>query len=184
MCRHDDGSVWRCSDGSQVHVQDQELLDGHTTLAMASVWELGVPLGPCVGPPLATPPAGDPGGFRKLAFDGATWMWALELTGDNRCGLQGTLLLPIDGARPDPTGLACGPLPWRAGGVQACRQTLAAELRARAVVEWPELSDHDRAGVVLSLERDPDPDATRVLTELAALDPTWAPRIERALSAR
>lgn len=165
-------------------VQDGQLLDGSNTIDVASTWDLGVPLGPCLGSPLALPPAADPGGFRKLAFDEDRWAWKLELSGENRCGLQGVLLLPLSGARPDPNGLACGPLPWRAGGIQACRETLAAELRARAVKEWPSLSDHDRAGVVMSLERDRDPDAQRVLAELAALDPEWAPRIEQALNAR
>lgn len=90
--------------------------------APASWRTLGGVLSACLGDPLRLPPAWDPGGAR--GYDGTDWV--LLFTGDNPCGLTGTLRLGAHRDGLDTDGLAVDGRPWARGGREA------AEARAKA----------------------------------------------------
>lgn len=144
---------------------------------------LGDVLTPCVGDPLRLPPARDPGGFRKLVW-GESAQWRVELSGINRCGISGALLLNTRVDHVDPAGLIAGGLPWFAGGAEAARAVLRAELRAEAPRQWATLPIAERILVIHKLERDPDPAAETVLLSLEALGDENAIDIRHAIERR
>lgn len=73
---------------------------------------LGRTLGACLMDPLGVPPAADPAGSR--GFDGKDWV--LAFTGDNRCGLGGTLRIDATADRADWRLLTVDGTPWSGGG--------------------------------------------------------------------
>lgn len=144
---------------------------------------LGDVLAPCIGDPLLLPPARDPGGFRKLVW-GESIRWRVELSGTNRCGISGALALDAGIDHVDPSGLVVGGLPWFAGGAEAARAVLRAELRAEAPRQWATLPLAERILVIHKLERDPDPAAEAVLLSLEGLGDENAIDIRRAIERR
>ena len=81
----------------------------------------------CVGDPLGSSPAGDPGLVRTLravappAADNAA-RWQLHFSGDNPCRLSGTLELSGRADRAWTRALTCDGLPWARGGAQRARE--------------------------------------------------------------
>lgn len=81
----------------------------------------------CLGDPLAHPPAGDPRGLRLLERDARGFTWRIELSGENRCGLAGTLRLAAQRDEADARGLDVEGRLWLEGGIEGARARLAAE---------------------------------------------------------
>lgn len=106
----------------------------------------------CLGDPLATPPAGDPAGFRLLHAREGQWAWSVHLSGANPCGLDGQIELAAHGHRVRTHDLRAATLPWADGGREGrssgretprtgrCRGPLAQGRRGRTS------PDHRRAG--------------------------------------
>ena len=160
----EDAEVFLAEDGAQVrHDPATSQIDG---VGVNHSWHLGKVLPACLVHPLALPPAGDPGGFRKLAWDGATGAWLIELSGDNRCGLEGRLVLELEGPQVDSSGLSVDGVPYKDGGMAKAQDHLRAWVRATARSSWADLTEAERRDVAHSLGHDPDPDADAVLAEL------------------
>jgi hypothetical protein len=90
--------------------------DGLVVEARTTWSTLGVGLSACLEDPLMVPPARDPGGTRTLVARGAEAWWELRLTGQNRCGLGGRLLLLGTADRGDWAELTVNGAPWDQGG--------------------------------------------------------------------
>jgi hypothetical protein len=98
---------------------------------------LGTELSWCLeGGALATPPAGDPGGFRLLSAtdppaEDPQARWVLHLGGANTCDLSGELLLSAQRDRVDSRGLTSGGQPWSEGGRVNALEILKANAAAK-----------------------------------------------------
>lgn len=123
--------LWRAESGEEAVA----LLAGETLLWGETAWpaawkRIGTELSFCLtGGPLASPPAGDPGGFRLLSAtsppqEDPEAMWLLHLTGENTCQLSGELLLSATRDRADSRGLLSGGKPWSEGGREHALEVL------------------------------------------------------------
>jgi hypothetical protein len=182
--------VWRSDDPPQSRIfviaGDRAILDlGGLDRQAATSWSrMGEPLSACIGPPLSLPPGRDPTGFRILAEDHEDYRWMLFFSGNNRCRFDGWLGLDVFGPGVDTTGLTVSGLSWATGGREEATRLLSAETRSRALLEWPDLPPDQRILLLGALSRDPEPEAARILRELARRDPASVPDIEQALSRR
>jgi len=113
----------------------------------------------CLGDPLALPPARDPVGQRIL--DGTTWV--LALSGQNACGLSGTLRLDVTRDHADWSDLSADGLPWANGGREAAQSHIRAALREVVRTRWETLDAEDRDDALRGLALDPHPDAKTLL---------------------
>jgi hypothetical protein len=116
-------------------------------------------LSTCLGDPLALPPARDPVGQRIL--DGATWL--LALSGQNMCGLSGTLRLDVTRDHADWSDLSADGLPWSKGGREAAQIHVRAQLREVVRTRWSTLDPDSRDDALRALALDPHPDAKALL---------------------
>lgn len=122
----------------------------------------------CLGDdPLAMPPGGDTGAFRKLQWDGRSGHWMLELSGLNRCSMKGVVALRVKKDVVDASGLVVDGVPWGEGGQFRGKQILRGELRDAALLHWTELPPEEQLRTLRSLRADPD--ATETLEELERL---------------
>ena len=121
--------------------------------------QLEGPFAGCLGDPLAVPPAGDPGATRAL--DGNTWV--LTFSGQNRCGIGGSLRLSALRNAADWSTVTVGGAPWAKGGREAALSYARAELRALVADKWSQLDREQREDALRSLATDPHPDAVRIL---------------------
>ena len=102
----------------------------------ASWRRLGTELSWCLeGGPLASPPAGDPGGFRLLAATGSPesdrdTRWLLHFEGTNTCALSGELILYARRDQVDSRDLSSGGMPWSDGGRVNALEILKANAEA------------------------------------------------------
>lgn len=123
-------------------------------------------LGVCLGDPLAVPPAGDPGGFRTLHQRDEAWRWAVNLSGDNRCGLAGPVELDATADRVGAVGLTVDGVAWSDGGREVARDRARVWLREHARQRWPLADEAERAQLLAALAKDPD--AATLVAELEA----------------
>ncbi len=130
--------LWRTEDG----VSEQVLVHGDALTWGEQPWSaswrrLGTELSWCLqGGPLASPPAGDPGGFRLLAATGPPGSdrdarWLLHFSGTNTCALSGELILYARRDQVDSRSLSSGGLPWSAGGRVNALEILRANAAAQ-----------------------------------------------------
>ena len=110
---------WERQDGRQMdllRVGDQVLAaDG--AFSWPARWRrLNGDLAACAGDPLALPPAGDPGALRVLIEEPSGPWWEVSWSGENRCGLAGSLRLRADAETVDATAVTVEGLRWGAGG--------------------------------------------------------------------
>ncbi|MEC7948062.1 MAG: hypothetical protein VX265_10885 [Myxococcota bacterium] len=110
----------------------------------------------CLGDPLATPPAGDPAGFRLLHARSDSWAWSVHLSGANPCGLDGQIELDAHGHRVRTHGLRAATLPWAEGGREAVVPVARRMARDAAEDRWPEADEAERARIIAALAKDPE----------------------------
>lgn len=140
--------------------------------------KLGELLNACIGDPLALPPAGDPGAFRKLVWSEEPY-WRVDLSGMNRCSLEGWIELELRRNSVPRADLRVDGLPLREGGAEKAREILDAALRAEATRLWPTL---DLEAQLLVLKRLSEmPEGKTPLEALLAESDAPQPPIELAL---
>lgn len=155
--------TWTTEGGATVTFDPQNRrLDGQRAKRGWGEWSDTLEV--CLGKPLDIPPGGDPGGFRKLAWDGTRGHWTLELTGMNRCAMSGRIHLAVKRNHVDVSELVVDGTSWPQGGGEVAVQMLRLELRDRIVDAWPQLPPEEQMSSWRSLERDPD--AADTLREL------------------
>lgn len=126
-------------------------------------WEtLGNILETCLGDPFTIPPAGDPGALRD--FTGTAWR--LSLTGRNRCGLEGTLELPIRGGRADWKGLAVDGVGWTEGGRERAMPAYRGIVREAVARHAEALDAAGRVQALQALEGDETAEAAALRERL------------------
>ena len=125
--------LWRAADGTEATLLRTRAQLRWQEDTWPATWQrLGGALSMCLGDPLASPPAGDPAGFRILlarappAEDDAA-QWILRLSGQNRCRLSGALILQARRDRVDARELLCDGVPWTAGGRDRAQAILLGE---------------------------------------------------------
>lgn len=157
--------TWGADDGSTVSFHAaKNRLDGQWAKRGWADWSDTLEI--CLGKPLDLPPGADPGGFRKLTWDGKQGHWTLELTGMNRCAMSGRIHLAAKRDVVDVGELVVDGTPWPDGGGEVAVQLLRLELRERIVDAWPGLPPEEQMSSWRSLERDPDSaDTLRELEE-------------------
>ncbi|MCB9758701.1 MAG: hypothetical protein H6739_02580 [Alphaproteobacteria bacterium] len=155
--------------------------DGEAVKARVRWGAMGAELGPCVGDPLALPPAGDTGGFRKLVW-ATPPRWRVELSGFNRCSLSGAFELDTRVDRVPVVELVVDGRPWREGGREHARAILRAEVRADALRAWPDMSKAERILLLKALSEDPEPAALDVLESLRVRQDVVTADVEDAIA--
>ncbi|MAY81235.1 MAG: hypothetical protein CL930_10680 [Deltaproteobacteria bacterium] len=80
----------------------------------------------CIGGPLSIPPTDDPQGIRTLETTADQGRWILHLSGENSCGLKGTMSLDTNKDKIDLSALTCEGKRWKEGGRECVRKKLAA----------------------------------------------------------
>jgi len=145
---------------------------------------LGATLGPCLGDPLALPPAGDPDGLRLLQRDEDGLWWVLRLWGDNPCKLDGAVRLPVTGERVDTSALSVDDHPWSEDGHRIAEGHRRAWRRLLVRERWHELAPADKILALQGLAEDPDPEAASLLQTIIERDPSANADAERALERR
>lgn len=138
---------------------DRLWLDGHRGAWRTRWRSLSGTLALCLGDPLATPPAGDPGGHRLLHQRAGEWRWSVHLSGANVCGLSGHLELDALGDRVRAHALQVGHLSWAEGGREAAAPTARGLARAAAEARWPTADAAERAEILAALSKDPEASA-------------------------
>lgn len=121
----------------------------------------------CVGDPLRTPPAEDPGGIRVLEAG----QWLLLFSGKNLCGLEGRLLLPLQVDRADAGALLVEGQPWMKGGRGRARERIWSWLETILPADWARLSLSERSEILEALDMATDEPARELhdrLTRLSA----------------
>ena len=88
-------------------------------------WSISGVLRACLGDPMSVPPTRDPGAFRSLVIDNKGPRWVIRLSGDNRCGLEGLVILNAKADRLDLDQLTCDGKPWKKGGRKCAKANLA-----------------------------------------------------------
>jgi len=129
--------------------------DGATEQWQTGWRGLAGPLDLCLGDPLATPPAGDPGGFRLLHERGGHWRWSVHFSGANPCGITGHLELDATADRVDANALAVDGAPWARGGRERARARARALARAEAEAAWTNATGPERVRILNALKHDP-----------------------------
>ncbi len=162
-----------------------QLIMGEQVVPAETRWTLlGSVLGPCVGDPLALPPAEDPEGFRHLERRGDALRWVLHFSGNNACHLEGELELPLRNARVDTGGLLVDGEPWDGRGHQLAQDHRRAWLRLLVREKWPELEAADKILAMQGLAGDPDPEAAVLLHAITERDPSSDADARQALEQR
>jgi len=148
-------------------------------------WPLmGSVLGPCIGDPLALPPADDPEGSRMLEQRGAELRWVIRLSGANGCNIDGELRLPLRTGRVDASLLSVDGLPWSEEGAELAAAVRRAWLRLLVRESWPELTAEDQLLALEGLSKDPDPEAEQLLLAIIDRDPSAAADAQHAVDRR
>lgn len=181
-----DGAVQTWVAGDETVTLDTtsgRLSRGEVELKARSTWPAWQTLALCLGDPMTMPPAGDPAGFRVLAWDDPVH-WRLELSGANTCQATGTVILDAVRDEVDVGGLLIDGRPWREGGRERGHALALQAFRGTLVDRWPELSERERSEALLLLQNDPDPEAAAVLRELTDLAGSRLPDVEAALANR
>ncbi len=88
-------------------------------------WSISGVLRACLGDPMSVPPTRDPGAFRSLVIDSSGPRWVIRLSGKNRCGLEGLVILKGKADRIDLSELSCDGKPWKKGGRNCAKANLA-----------------------------------------------------------
>jgi len=131
------------------------------------------PLPGCLGDPLAISPGDDPAAQLRLEHIGSDdargWRWVLRLSGRNRCGLAGSLVLDAHTDRANASALGCDGLGWSQGGRDNALSALWAYARSRVTADWDRMSAADREGWLAILTQDPS--AHQLVAELRARAP-------------
>lgn len=156
--------VWRAGEREvRVERAGQQLrLDGAPGRTAWS--QLRGSLAECLGDPLLLPPAGDPGGQRRLVDD----QWRVELSGENRCRLAGVLRLDVRADRADWSGLTANGRRWADGGRAFALEVHRAQLRKLTEEQWDSLGTDERSEVLTLLRADPSPEAQALVARLDA----------------
>ncbi|MFT5684410.1 MAG: hypothetical protein ACI8RZ_005351 [Myxococcota bacterium] len=134
--------LWRTETGEEATVllRGQHLEWG--TQKWSAQWKrLGTELSLCLeGGPLASPPAGDPGGFRLLSAlappgEDQAARWLLHFSGANTCALSGELILSAQRDQVDSRALYSGGLQWESGGRANALEILKANAAQQILME-------------------------------------------------
>jgi hypothetical protein len=80
----------------------------------------------CLGGPLSIPPTDDPESVRTLQIGPDGGHWILHFSGQNSCGLKGTMKLDTGKDHIDLRSLTCEGKRWNDGGRQCVRDRLEA----------------------------------------------------------
>jgi len=159
-------------------------LDGRAHPADTRWPLMGTVLGPCIGDPLALPPADDPEGSRMLEQRGTELRWVIRLSGANGCNIDGVLRLPLRTGRVDASLLSVDGKPWAEGGAELAAALRRAWLRILVRESWPKLTDEDQILALEGLRKDPDPEAGQLLLAIIDRDPSAAGDAQRAIDRR
>jgi hypothetical protein len=116
----------------------------------------------CLGDLWALPPAGDPKGTRTMQGD----TWIFRFSGDNPCGLQGSLKLGVFEDHASATELLTDNTLWSRGGKEQTKATIWEALLKEIPKKWPELSREERLGIITLLSESEKPEAALLLQQL------------------
>ncbi len=176
--------TWRAGDEEAVlDTTTRRLTRGDQTYRARLQWPSWQSLELCLGDPLALPPAGDPAGFRLMAWDPEP-TWVLDLSGANRCNATGQVSFRVDADSVNVEALLIDGLPWGEGGRERGRELALQAFRADVLTSWSAASETDRSNALLLLQHDPDPEAESILRALAELADHRLHDVERALANR
>lgn len=100
-------------------------------------WTISGILRACLGDPLSIPPTSDPGAYRTLHTGGADQHWRIHLSGQNPCGLAGSVDLDVAEDKIDLSRLTCGGASWKKGGRECAKERRAAALEMGSANQKP-----------------------------------------------